>query len=201
MTVLVTAASNHGATAEIAARISADLARKGIEVELKKPEEVRDIARYDAFVVGSGIYFGQWLKPAKKFIESHEGELSRRPTRLFSSGPIVGDPPTPDPQETAKGDALADAVHAREHKVFPGKLDESKLNWCEKIAVRCAHAREGDYRDWHAIDEWAAAIGRELHQKRDSGLRLGAGGVLPASCAGELRQDAVRMVAALALTH
>jgi menaquinone-dependent protoporphyrinogen oxidase len=166
MTVLVTAASNHGATGEIATRIGADLTRKGIEVELKKPEEVQDTSRYDAFVVGSGIYFGQWLEPAKKFIEAHEGELSRRPTWLFSSGPIVGDPPTPDPEETAKGDALAETVHAREHKVFPGKLDKSKLNWCEKIAVRCARAREGDYRDWQAIDEWAAAIGRELQQKR-----------------------------------
>jgi menaquinone-dependent protoporphyrinogen oxidase len=166
MTVLVTAASNHGATAEIATRVSADLAKRGIEVELKNPEELRDISQYDAFVVGSGVYFGQWLKPAKKFIEAHEVELSRHPTWLFSSGPIVGDPPAADPEETARGDALAETVHAREHKVFAGKLDESKLNWCERIAVGCAHAREGDYRDWQAIDERAAAIGRELQQKR-----------------------------------
>lgn len=163
MTVLVTAASNHGATAEIAARIGADLVEMGVEVELKKLEELRGISQYDAFVVGSGIYFGQWLKPAKKFIESHEGELSRRPTWLFSSGPIVGDPPAAGAEDTAKGDALAETIQAREHKVFAGKLDERELNWCEKIAVRCAHAREGDYRDWQAIDEWAATIGQELH--------------------------------------
>jgi menaquinone-dependent protoporphyrinogen oxidase len=172
MTVLVTAASNHGATAEIAARISGDLAERGIEVELKTPEDLRDVSHYDAFVVGSAIYFGQWLKPAKKFIEAHEDELSRRPTWLFSSGPIVGDPPTPGPEETAKGDALAETVHAREHKVFAGKVDESKLNWCEKIAVRCAHALEGDYRDWRAIDEWATAIGRELEQTRPAVKRV-----------------------------
>lgn len=164
MTVLVTAASNHGATEEIAARIGDDLVREGIEVELKKPEEVRDIARYDAVVVGSGIYFGRWLKPAETFIEAHEADLSRRPTWLFSSGPIVGDPPTADPRETARGDALAETVHAREHKIFSGKVDRSKLNWCEKVAVRWAHARDGDYRDWQAVDEWAAAIGRELRQ-------------------------------------
>jgi menaquinone-dependent protoporphyrinogen oxidase len=163
MTVLVTAASNHGATDEIAARIGADLAKKGVEVELKKPEAVGDLSHYDAFVVGSGIYFGQWLKPAKSFIESHENELSRRPTWLFSSGAIVGDPPTADPQEKAKGDALAEAVHAREHKVFAGKLDKSKLSCCEKVAVRCARAEEGDYRGWTAIDEWTARIAEELN--------------------------------------
>ena len=173
MTALVTAASNHGATAEIAARIGADLVQMGIEVELKKPEEVRDISQYDAFVVGGGIYFGQWLKPAKKFIESHQRQLSRRQTWLFSSGPIVGDPPTAGREDTAKGDALAETVHARDHKVFAGNLDGRELNWCEKIAVRCAHAREGDYRDWQAIDEWAAAIGRELQQKRPAVERAG----------------------------
>jgi menaquinone-dependent protoporphyrinogen oxidase len=159
---LVTAASNHGATAGIAARISADLTERGVEVELMKLDELRDVSDYDAFVVGSGIYFGQWLKPAKEFIESHQRDLSRRPTWLFSSGPIVGDPPTAGPEDTATGDALAEAVHAREHKVFAGKLDGRDLNWCEKVAVRCAHAREGDHRDWQAIDEWAASIGREL---------------------------------------
>jgi menaquinone-dependent protoporphyrinogen oxidase len=168
MTVLLTAASEHGATGEIAARIGADLAEQGVEVEVKKPEEVRELAQYEAFVVGSAIYLGQWLKPARSFVGAHADELAQRPTWLFSSGPIVGDPPTPDPHDAAKGDTLAGTVHAREHKLFAGKLDKSKLNWCEKVAVRAAHAREGDYRDWQAIDEWAAAIARELQRERAS---------------------------------
>ena len=164
MTVLVTAASNHGATREIASRIGADLAEQGLEVELKNPEDVHELSRYDACVVGSAIYLGQWLKPATSFVGAHADELAQRPTWLFSSGPIVGDPPEPDPHDAAKGDALAETVHAREHKLFAGKLDTTKLNWCEKIAVRCVHAREGDYRDWQAIDEWAVAIARELQR-------------------------------------
>ena len=168
MTVLVTAASEHGATHEIASRIGADLAEQGLGVEVANPNEVQELAQYDAFVLGSAIYLGQWLKPATSFVAAHADELSHRPTWLFSSGPIVGDPPEPDPHDAAKGDALAETVHAREHKLFAGKLDKSKLNWCEKIAVRCAHAREGDYRNWPAIDEWAAAIARELQQERAS---------------------------------
>jgi menaquinone-dependent protoporphyrinogen oxidase len=164
MTVLVTAASEHGATREIAARIGANLAEQGVEVELKNPEDVQKLSQYDAFVVGSAIYLGHWLKPTTSFIDAHADELSQRPTWLFSSGPIVGDPPTADPHNAAKGDMLAETVHAREHKLFAGKLDTSKLNWCEKIAVRCAHAREGDYRDWQAIDEWATTIAKVLRQ-------------------------------------
>jgi menaquinone-dependent protoporphyrinogen oxidase len=164
MTVLVTAASSHGATREIAARIGADLAEQGFDVEVRNPDEVQELGRYDAFVVGSAIYLGQWLKPAKSFVAAHADELSDLPIWLFSSGPIVGDPPTADPHDAAQGNTLAETVHAREHKLFAGKLDKSKLNWCEKIAVRCAHAREGDYRDWEAVDQWAATIASELHQ-------------------------------------
>ena len=166
MIVLVAVASEHGATREIATRIAARFTERGVNVDVKKPEEVQDLTRYDAFVVGSAIYLGHWLKPAATFVEGHAGELSEQPTWLFSSGPIVGDPPKAEPADAATGDLLAESVHAREHKVFPGKLDKSQLNWCEKIAVRCAHAREGDYRDWQAIDDWAAAIASELQQGR-----------------------------------
>jgi menaquinone-dependent protoporphyrinogen IX oxidase len=48
MTVLVTAASEHGATREIAARIADDLARHDIDAEVKAPEQVDELSRYDA---------------------------------------------------------------------------------------------------------------------------------------------------------
>lgn len=164
MTVLVTTASEHGATREIAARIADDLARRGIDVEVKAPEQVDELSRYDAFVIGSAIYLGQWLKPATNFIGAHQDELRQHPTWLFSSGPIVGEPVTAEPSDAAKGDAIAETLHAREHMLFGGKLDKSKLNWCEKIAVRAAHAHEGDYRDWAAVDDWTATIAQELRR-------------------------------------
>jgi menaquinone-dependent protoporphyrinogen oxidase len=166
MTVLVTAASQHGATAEIAARIAGALVDDGFEVDVKRPDEVNDLGPYEAFVVGSAVYLGHWLKPATTFVEAHGDELARRPTWLFSSGPIVGNPPRPVPDDARQGDELAGEINAREHKVFPGKLDRSQLNWCERVAVRCAHASEGDHRDWNEIEAWAAAIGGELRQAR-----------------------------------
>ena len=46
---------------------------------------------------------------------------------------------------------LAETVHAREHKLFAGTLDTSKLNIVEKAAVHVAHSRESaDHRDWPA---------------------------------------------------
>jgi Flavodoxin domain len=100
MRVLVTAASKHGATEEIAKRIGAVLAAHGIEVEVKKLQDVSGLAGYEAFVLGSGIYLGRWLKEARRFVDVHAAELAQRPTWLFASGSITGDPrsattPTP----------------------------------------------------------------------------------------------------------
>jgi menaquinone-dependent protoporphyrinogen oxidase len=167
MTILVAAASKHGATEEIATHIGARLAEHGVSVEVKNLEQVLDLSGYDAFVIGSGIYLGNWLKQARRFLDEHADELSQRPTWLFASGSIVGDPPVgDDPNALRAGlaDRLVERTHAREHKLFAGKLDTSKLGLLEKGAVRGAHASEGDHRDWEAIDDWADAIAHALER-------------------------------------
>ena len=95
MTVLVTTASKHGATLEIAEAIARVLEEHGVKAELVDIKEVGDLGSYDAYVVGSGIYLGNWLKEARRFVDSNAAELAQRPTWLFASGPVVGDPPYP----------------------------------------------------------------------------------------------------------
>ncbi|HEX5881029.1 MAG TPA: flavodoxin domain-containing protein [Actinomycetota bacterium] len=80
MTILVAAASKHGATEEIAERIGAVLAEHGVEVDVKKLRDVSGLAGYEAIVLGSGIYLGKWLKEARRFVEVHAAELAQRPT-------------------------------------------------------------------------------------------------------------------------
>lgn len=162
MTVLVTAASKHGATREIAEAIVRVLDEHGVAAERADIDDVRDLGRYDAVVLGSAIYLGQWLEPARKFVERHADELGERKTWLFSSGPIVGDPPNADPADEAAGRRLLEMAHAREHKLFAGKVDKSKLGLLERAAVRAARASEGDYRDWDEIDRWATEIAKQL---------------------------------------
>ena len=169
MTVLVAAAGRHGATGEIAERIGAVLAERGVEVEVKKLDEVREVGGYEAFVVGSGVYFGNWLKQARRFLDAHASELAERPTWLFSSGSIVSDPPVADDPNALRAGLAAKLVgltHAREHKLFGGKLDRSRLGLAEKLPVRMARGREGDWRDLGAVDAWAAAIAAELRAER-----------------------------------
>jgi menaquinone-dependent protoporphyrinogen oxidase len=165
MTVLVAAASKHGATEEIAERIGADLTQYGLEVEVRKLGEVDDVRPYEAVVLGSAIFYGKWMKEAIRFVAIHASELSERPTWLFGSGSITGNPPVDDDRKAIRPalvEELVTKTDAREHKVFAGKLDRSTLGLTEMLPVRLAGGREGDWRDWQAIDEWASGIANAL---------------------------------------
>jgi menaquinone-dependent protoporphyrinogen oxidase len=177
MTVLVTAASKHCATREIAEEVARVLNEHGVSTELVDIDEVGDLSNYDAYVVGSGIYLGNWLKGARRFVDTHAAELAQRPTWLFASGSIIGKPPVADDPDALRPglvERLVETTHAREHKLFAGKLDTSKLGLLERAAVRGAHASEGDHRDWDEIDRWAEKIAGQL--RRSTEVRLTEGG-------------------------
>lgn len=166
MKVLVTAASRHGTTAEIAAAIADVLRDAHLDVDVVEPEAVESLADYDAVVVGSGVYAGHWLKPAKAFVERHELALRGRPVFLFSSGPL-GDPPRPveDPADVADID---DATMAIDHRVFAGRLVEDQLGMGERVIIRMVSAPYGDFRSWDDITEWAREIARFIKADEDA---------------------------------
>ncbi len=157
MRVLVAVASQHGATREIADMIGATIAGRGIKTDICEVEDVATLEGYDAFVVGSAVYMGGWIKSARAFVLQHAEELAARPTWLFSSGP-VGDPPRPDSGTAVKIDDLVASVHAREHRVFSGRLEMGRLGLVQRTVARAVHVAEGDYRDWDEIEEWGTAI-------------------------------------------
>jgi len=161
MKVLVTAASKHGATAEIANIIGAVLETEGIEADVHAPEEVDRLEGYDAVVLGSGVYAGHWLKPAKEFVERHEAELRELPFFVFSSGP-VGEPPKAT-DEPAEIDAVDAATHPIDHQIFGGRLTPSQLGPFEKLVIKVVKAPMLDDRPWDEISDWAKEIARYLH--------------------------------------
>lgn len=160
MRVLVTAASKHGSTGEIAGAIAEVLGGRGLETVVTPPEEVDDIAAFDAAVLGSAVYAGRWMKPARELVERAADDLAARPVWLFSSGPI-GEPPRPeeDPVDVAE---IVESTSARDHRVFAGRLERSRLGFGERAVVAALRAPDGDFRDWDEIRGWATAIADEL---------------------------------------
>jgi menaquinone-dependent protoporphyrinogen oxidase len=160
MRVLVTAATRYGATAEIAAAIAEVLDKHGLEATVLPPEQIKGVDGYDAIVVGSAVYAGHWLKPARELLERHSAALADRPVWLFSSGP-VGDPPKPEEDPVDVADLLA-ATGAREHRIFAGKLVRKQLSFPERAIVSALHVPDGDFRDWTQVRQWAAGIASAL---------------------------------------
>lgn len=161
MKVLVCAASKHGSTREIAEAIGRRLAEAGLSVDVNDVEAVNDVTQYDAVVLGSAVYMGNWLESARRFVTDHAGELATRPTWLFSSGP-TGDPPRPAPERAVSIDAITASITPKEHRLFPGKLDHHQLSFPERAVVLAVRGAEGDYRDWEEIAGWAAEIAAAL---------------------------------------
>ena len=164
--VLVTAASKHGATMEIAEHLARALEqsaagmRCGLVATSIPVERGPDPAQYDAVVLGSAVYVGRWLEPARHYAAEHAAALRARPVWLLSSGPI-GEPPFPA-DEPHDAESLRSLVGARAHRVFPGRLDKHLLGIGERAMVTAMRAPVGDFRDWGALGAWAEEIAEEL---------------------------------------
>lgn len=165
MKVLVAYASKYGSTTEIAERIGQVLARAGFDVDVLPAEQSGPIERYQAVVLGSGVYAGHWLREAMAFLEENATLLAQRPVWLFSSGPTgEGDPVEildgwrfPHDRET-----IINRIQPRDIAVFHGKLDPSTLHLGDKLIIKALRAKVGDYRDWAAIEAWAGRIAEQL---------------------------------------
>jgi menaquinone-dependent protoporphyrinogen oxidase len=162
MKVLVTVASKHGSTYEIAKEIGSELASRGIDASVVLVQDVRAVDEFDAIILGSAIHMGQWMKPAKEFVARETAILASRPVWLFSSGPVTDRSKPDDPADRRQGDQIAESLAVREHRVFRGKLDKRGLSVAERALARIARAPSEDQRDWEAIRMWAAEIGAAL---------------------------------------
>ena len=165
MNVLVTAASQQGATYEIAEAIGRVLRRRRFDSTVRRPEQVDDVTSYDAVVLGSAIYTGHWLGPANDFARRFAHDLTQRPVWLFSSGP-VGDPArklvqkmTADPLELP---AVLAQTHARDHRILAGRLVGDHLGRAQRVSLLLFRGFQGDWRDWAEIERYANAIADTL---------------------------------------
>jgi menaquinone-dependent protoporphyrinogen oxidase len=166
--VLITYATKHGATAEIAEKIRLALRDAFVDSEVLPVENVATLTTYRAVVLGSAVYAGQWRKEAINFLEANEETLAQMPFWLFSSGP-TGEG---DPAQLLKGwrvpaaqQPIVDRIKPRDITVFHGVLDLSKLNFGEKLIIRGIKAPLGDFRDWDSVTTWAAGIAESLKKE------------------------------------
>ncbi|MET1153306.1 flavodoxin domain-containing protein [Arthrobacter sp.] len=86
MRVLISHASAHGSTREIAQRIAAVLEQEGLTVDVLPLSRLGVPDGYDAAVLSSAIHQQSWLPEAMAFVQRQANELVARPVWLFSVG-------------------------------------------------------------------------------------------------------------------
>lgn len=182
--VQVVYASRHGGTAGIAKRIAEVLQTEGANVTVADAAAHPDPTDFDAYVIGSGVYLGSWLKEGTEFLERNTSTLATRPVWLFSSGPLPGSSKATDatdPLTLALGPedgpgsgghkkvaAVSAAIHPRDHHVFLGAYDpnDPPKSMQERLVRLMPASKQilppGDFRDWDAIDRWAGEIAGQI---------------------------------------
>ena len=80
--ILIAYTTNSGSTCAVAEAIAGELGKGGAVAEVRRLEEVEDLSRYQAVVVGGPMILG-WHRGAAKFLKKHQQALSRVPVAYF----------------------------------------------------------------------------------------------------------------------
>ena len=162
--VLITYASKHGTTREVAEAIAKTLGEHGLAVEIEEAGRVRDITLYDAVVVGGGLYMGKWHADARRLLKRHRRELAVKRLAVFGMGPDSLDESKVAESRKQLDRALAGTPELEPIAVtiFGGALEPE--SWRFPFDRLPAF----DARNWDAIEGWAEGPGGEAFSR--SGL-------------------------------
>ncbi|HET6965665.1 MAG TPA: flavodoxin domain-containing protein [Acidimicrobiales bacterium] len=157
--VLVAYGSKRGGTAGIAETIADELRHQGLEVDLSPAHDARKPDGYDAVIIGGALYGNRWHHAASHFLRHNYAALRKRPTFLFSSGPLgqafSGHNPPPVPEVRL----LGARIEAREHVTFGGRLEPHPHGIMARLM---AETLTGDWRDESEERTWARRIAAEV---------------------------------------
>ena len=164
--ILVTYASRNGSTAGVADAICKILAESGAQVDVLPMQEVADLTPYRAVVAGSAIRGQKWLPEAMQFMRDYQPELSRKP---FASFMVCITLSMANASQYLGGlkswmSPVRDMVRPVSEGYFAGALDFSKLPFslnvlAMRFVVLIGVWKQGDHRDWNAIQLWAKSLG------------------------------------------
>ena len=163
--ILVTYATCTGSTVGVAEAIGKSLTEGGAQVDVLPMQAVKDLTSYQAVVAGSAIHANQWLPEAVQFVQVHQAELRRIPFATFlvcmtlamrngeAYRPFVAEYMAP----------VRRLVQPVSQGLFAGALDIRKVpsagdRFKFRLSVLFGVWKEGDHRDWNAIQTWAESL-------------------------------------------
>jgi menaquinone-dependent protoporphyrinogen oxidase len=164
--ILVTYASRLGSTVGVAEAIGKTLREGGVEVEVRRMEDVTDLAPYTAVVAGSAIRGKEWLPEAMQFMQKHQAALRQKPFAAFLVCMTLAmkNGEKYRPHVASFLDPVRAIAKPVSTGLFAGVLNIGKIESFSnrlkfRLSVMFGVWKEGDHRDWNAIREWAISLG------------------------------------------
>ena len=168
----MTFASRTGYTAGVAEAIGKTLNESGVQAEILPMREVKDLVPYSAFIIGSAIQGAKWLPEAIRFITSNKRIFEEKPCAMFTVCMTLamkgGEKYRDGIAEWVK--PVRSVLKPLHEEIFAGGLDIRKLPSLSdrlrfRLSVLFGVWREGDHRDWEAIEKWAKELKPLLIEK------------------------------------
>ncbi len=160
--VLIAYATRHDSTRGIASAVAEVLRQGGLSVQLEPVSAVATLTGFDAVILGSAVYDGEWLPEVQRFLHDHGGSLSRLPVWLFVAGPLEAVPAGSAADIPAHLVRAIEEIRPRDVALFAGALQPHHVGAGVRVLSRLARIPAGDHRDWPAIERWADGIRTEL---------------------------------------
>lgn len=80
--ILVAYATNAGSTVEVAQAVAGEIARSGIQADIRSLEQVKTIDGYSGVIVGGPMIMG-WHRGARAFLKKHRNTFRQVPLAVF----------------------------------------------------------------------------------------------------------------------
>ena len=167
--ILIAYASRTGFTLGVAEKIASVLQDNSHQVTVIPVQEIHETTPYSSVVIGSAIQGSAWLPEAIQFLQKHKAALASKPVAAFQVCMTLA---------MRDGDKYQNYVSSFMNPArmiikpvseasFAGGLDISRVPSLAdrikfKLSVIMGVWKEGDHRDWNAIESWAREIAPKL---------------------------------------
>ena len=160
-----------GATRGVAEAIAGALSENGVEIDVLRARDVKDIGAYSAVVIGTSVHMGRIPGEIKRFARRQKDNLVQVPVAEFVVCLTMAED-TEENRKTAAGyldqlNKAAPSINPVDIGLFAGAVladtDEyMNLFPLLRISVTAMAKEQEDLRDWDAIRSWAEGLRTKL---------------------------------------
>ena len=160
--ILITYATKHGSTRQVAEAIAGTLDEQGLSVHVESAADVHDLSTYDGVVLGTALYMGRPHADARRFLKRYHKALSAIPVAVFAMGPLTAgtDDIAGSKQQLDHALATVSDITPISTAIFGGVVDPAKLHFPFN------HMEASDTRDWASIQSWAREVAALLEARQ-----------------------------------